>query len=222
MIIKFQSNVNRSNSHPHISKMLLYKASKIGGLGLPDFWSYDLAARWSQIAQWHIHNPKIPWVIFEKNSILPYSITWLLWGNKVSNHILEKQNQLVAHSYQLWKLHNKKFIMTSPTPPHNSFIGDPKFLTHHQDCINNLLKCTRSLMIRETEIKLFTRWYYTPAKHHSIFPSVPHTCLRDSIGSFFGNVKAYLNYGDNLKTFLPEFQTKTLKLPSSIVYYSPH
>lgn len=54
------------------------------------------------------------------------------------------------------------------------------------DSISNLLKCTRSITIRETAIKLFTRWYYTPSKLHAIFPSVPHTCFRGCIdtGSF--------------------------------------
>lgn len=54
------------------------------------------------------------------------------------------------------------------------------------NCISILLKCTRSITIRETEVKLFTRWYYTPAKLHTIFPTIHHTCFKGCIttGSF--------------------------------------
>lgn len=41
-----------------------------------------------------------------------------------------------------------------------------------KDCIDNLKKCTRRVNIRETALKLHTRWYQTPVKIHSIFPTV--------------------------------------------------
>lgn len=34
----------------------------------------------------------------------------------------------------------------------------------------NMRKCTKSLMVKETAIKLFTRWYYTPSHLGKIFP----------------------------------------------------
>lgn len=130
-ITKFQTEINKfiwSDSRPRLSRSVLHNPQKNGGLGLPDFWLYYLAARWSQIAQWHILNPKIPWVRIEKDYILPYSISGILWGNKIPNHTLDTLNQLVSQSYQLWKLHNKKYNLISNTPPHASFVGDPKFL----------------------------------------------------------------------------------------------
>lgn len=68
-ITKFQTEINKfiwSDSRPRLSRSVLHNPQKNGGLGLPDFWLYYLAARWSQIAQWHIPNPKVPWVRFEK------------------------------------------------------------------------------------------------------------------------------------------------------------
>lgn len=127
IVTKFQWNINKFiwwDSDSRLSRTVLYKSQKNGGLDLPDPWLYYLAARWSQIAQWHIYNPKIPWVKFEKDLIRPYSISGLLWGNRISNHTLETLNLLVAQSYQLWKLHNKKYALVSPTPPHASYIGE--------------------------------------------------------------------------------------------------
>lgn len=101
IITRFQSY---GQAPTHIfPKQCYINHTKSGGLGLPDFWLYYLAARWSQTAQWHIQNPRIPWVKFEKESINPYSIASLLWGNKVS--------------YKHWKLHYKKCNMMSTTPP---------------------------------------------------------------------------------------------------------
>lgn len=41
-----------------------------------------------------------------------------------------------------------------------------------------LCKCTRSLTVGESAIKLFTRWYFTPTKLHFIFPSVSPAYFR--------------------------------------------
>lgn len=170
IITKFQSDINKfiwSDSHPRIAKSTLFKSPKQGGLGLPDIWLYYLAARWSQIAQWRIQNPKIPWVIFEKDAIQPYSISGLLWGNKIPNHTLEKRNLSVAHSYQLWKLHYKKFKMSSTPPIHASFVGDPKFVALHQDIneyswwINNNLAALKKFI----ENTSFTSFFNNQIQH---------------------------------------------------------
>lgn len=47
-----------------------------------------------------------------------------------------------------------------------------------QDMINNMHKCTRSISIKETVLKLHTRWYYTLDRLHGIYPLVPDTCFR--------------------------------------------
>lgn len=47
-----------------------------------------------------------------------------------------------------------------------------------QDMINNMHKCTRSVSIKETVLKLHTRWYYTPERLHRIYPLVSGTCFR--------------------------------------------
>lgn len=46
--------------------------------------------------------------------------------------------------------------------------------------------CTKSLAIRQTAVKIFTRWYYTPAHLNIIFPDVSPNCFRgcDSPGTF--------------------------------------
>lgn len=41
----------------------------------------------------------------------------------------------------------------------------------------NMRKCTNSLTIRETAIKLFTRWYYTPSRLHTIYPQASSSCF---------------------------------------------
>lgn len=53
-------------------------------------------------------------------------------------------------------------------------------------CIDNLKKCTGSLNIRETMIKLLTRWYQTPTRVHKFFPTVSLLCFRgcQTLGSF--------------------------------------
>lgn len=43
----------------------------------------------------------------------------------------------------------------------------------------NMHKCTRSVAIKETVVKLHTRWYYTPFRIHGIHPTIPDTCFRD-------------------------------------------
>lgn len=47
-----------------------------------------------------------------------------------------------------------------------------------QDMIDKMHKCTRSISIKETVLKLHTRWYYTPDCLHRIYPQVPGTCFR--------------------------------------------
>lgn len=42
------------------SKQILYLSQRRSGLCLPNFWLYYLAARFSQITQWHIEHFKVP------------------------------------------------------------------------------------------------------------------------------------------------------------------
>lgn len=39
-----------------------------------------------------------------------------------------------------------------------------------KDCLTNLQKSTQCLTVRETAMKLFTRWYLTPVKLHTFTP----------------------------------------------------
>lgn len=272
-------------------------------MGVPDFWLYYLSSRFSQIAQWHIPNSRIPWIQFEKQSILPYHISGILWSKNIPLHKLKSLNLLVSQSLSLWRTYFSKFHLSSTTPINATYLGDPKFplglhntsilspwisknlitlskfitnsrfvdfsslhskyqipnselcnflqirhfyhtqyplsnldsptfyeniclknprgkglisliynnlinttpqnklpymLKWENECsltisledwytsIDNLRKCTRSLTIRETPIKLLTRWYLTPLKLHTIFPSTPSNCFRgcSSPGSF--------------------------------------
>lgn len=45
------------------------------------------------------------------------------------------------------------------------------------DMVANLRNCTKSLAIRETVVKLHTRWYYTPARLNKFSPLVPGGCF---------------------------------------------
>lgn len=45
------------------------------------------------------------------------------------------------------------------------------------DMLSNLYKCTHPITVRETAIKLHTRWYMAPFRIQSIYPTVPATCL---------------------------------------------
>ena len=51
----------------------------------------------------------------------------------------------------------------------------------------NLRQCTVSLSFRETALKFFTRWYYTPQRIQQIFPQASPHCFRGCLtsGSFF-------------------------------------
>ena len=42
----------------------------------------------------------------------------------------------------------------------------------------NLRKSNRAVSFRETPTKLFTRWYLTPSKIHTFYPSVSPDCFR--------------------------------------------
>lgn len=42
----------------------------------------------------------------------------------------------------------------------------------------NIRKCSKSLTIRETAVKLTTRWYYTPTRIHTIYPQTSPRCFR--------------------------------------------
>lgn len=53
--------------------------------------------------------------------------------------------------------------------------------TGHQHPVEdwlNMHKCTRSVAIKETVVKLYTRWYYTPVKIHRMCPSIPDIYFR--------------------------------------------
>lgn len=100
----------------------------MGGVGLPDFWLYYLASRFTQIAQWHIPDSKIPWVNFERESILPYQLTGLMWTRNVPNNVIASRNTLVSQSLSLWRSFGNKFGLISRAPPGAMFLGDPKFL----------------------------------------------------------------------------------------------
>lgn len=95
------------------------------------------------------------------------------------------------------------------------------------DCISKFLKCTRSIRIRETAIKLFTRWYYTPAKLHTIFPTIPHTCFRGCIstGSFthiFWDCEKVSQIWKHLESFASIISTNNVILtPSNCLLFTP-
>lgn len=42
----------------------------------------------------------------------------------------------------------------------------------------NLRKCNKAISFRETPLKLFSRWYLTPSKLHTYYPSVSPNCFR--------------------------------------------
>lgn len=46
------------------------------------------------------------------------------------------------------------------------------------DRISNMHKCTKSVAMKETVVKLHTRWYYTPSKLLKFFPTVSKNCFR--------------------------------------------
>lgn len=46
------------------------------------------------------------------------------------------------------------------------------------DILNKMLKCSHSMVIKETVVKLHTRWYLTPDRLQ-FYPEVPVTCFRD-------------------------------------------
>lgn len=54
------------------------------------------------------------------------------------------------------------------------------------DMLINMHKSTRSMSIKETAVKLHTRWYLTPRKVHLFYPTVPDSCFRgcQTTGSF--------------------------------------
>ena len=45
-------------------------------------------------------------------------------------------------------------------------------------CWQNMRKCSVSLSVRETAVKLFTRWYLTPLRLSKIFPQSSPLCFR--------------------------------------------
>ena len=53
--------------------------------------------------------------------------------------------------------------------------------------IDNLRKSNRAAAFRETPLKIFTRWYMTPAKIHSFYPNVSPNCFRgcQEVGNYF-------------------------------------
>lgn len=46
------------------------------------------------------------------------------------------------------------------------------------DMLQNMHKCTRSIAMKETVVKLHTRWYLSPDRVHKFYPGVPGTCFR--------------------------------------------
>ncbi|CAI9621365.1 unnamed protein product [Staurois parvus] len=44
--------------------------------------------------------------------------------------------------------------------------------------VDNTCKSSRSLSVRETALKVLTRWYYTPSRLHRLFPQTSPLCFR--------------------------------------------
>lgn len=129
-IDKLQQEVNRfiwQNKRPRFSKHILYKCQSTGGLGLPNFWFYFLAALFSQIAQWNIPDSKVPWVGFESDSILPYYLSSILWSPSNVTYKLTPLNSIVFHSLRLWHSYKNRLGLISPAPPGSSFLEEPLF-----------------------------------------------------------------------------------------------
>lgn len=67
--------------------------------------------------------------------------------------------------------------------------------------VSDMHKCTCSIAIEETVVKLHTRWYYTPDKLHRMYPLVPNTCFRGCCDKgtlliTFWSVELYSPYGN--------------------------
>lgn len=70
------------------------------------------------------------------------------------------------------------------------------------DRITNIHKCTKSVAVKETVVKLHMRWYYTPSKLHKFFPAISENCFRGcpekGTHTSFGVVGLLVTYGRNL------------------------
>lgn len=89
----------------------------------------------------------------------------------------------------------------------------------------NLRKCTRSLSVRDTALKIFTRWQYTSFKLSTIYPQAsPHCFQRYSqVGFFlhtFWTCENMSSFGAELFDFMSKLVGKLITLFSPNVYYS--
>lgn len=98
--------------------------NRAGGLGVPQIWLYYLASRFIQQAQWTIRKPKVPWVRFEQDSILPFHLPGLLWFSCPRPPELAGLNLVVAQGVRLW---SPSLGLVSGSPPGASFLGDFRF-----------------------------------------------------------------------------------------------
>lgn len=125
-----QSNLFKfilQNKKPRMSRQMMYRAQSRGGLGCPDLWKYFLASCLLQLAQWQASSSSIPWLQFERISVVAFYLPGLLWSGSVSPEDVAPLNGIVGQSLYLWSLYRVKFKLLSSPPHLASFLGDPQF-----------------------------------------------------------------------------------------------
>lgn len=129
--LKFKLNFNKficHNKPPRFTRAVLYRAIKLGGLGVPQIWLYYVASRFLQLAQWNITESHVLWLRFEQASISLYYLPGLLWSSKPPVSAMWNRNIVAAHSLKLWDLYRHKLALISKTPHGPLFWVIPGFL----------------------------------------------------------------------------------------------
>lgn len=112
---------------PRLNKKLLCRPTTLGGLGLPHLLLYYASARLVQVAQWHSPPARVPWLQFERSSVVPYYLPGLLWLDRVRSKDLTPLNGVAGQSLQLWSLYKTSYVLVPHSPCFASFLGDPRF-----------------------------------------------------------------------------------------------
>lgn len=111
------------NKKPQMGQLLMYRAQSRGDLGCPGLWKYFLASRLIQLAQWHTSPTSVPWLQFERISVVPFYLPGLLWSRSISPKDIAPFNDIVSQSLYLWSLYKEKFRLLSSPPHLASFFG---------------------------------------------------------------------------------------------------
>lgn len=113
---------------PRVRLKLLQRSSRTGGLGIPDFRKYYLAAQLAQCVQWcNSGGMGKVWVRIETEEMGLASMSPLMWLSRTQRPRIVLSHPVIHRSLTLWELANRQFRLAPCPSPLVPLLHNPAF-----------------------------------------------------------------------------------------------